>query len=341
MVKKRSTAKGNYERALWLDAQIRDGGYPSVRSLAEQFEITERTAHRDVVFLKDNLGAPIEYDYQKKGYFYTEPNYHLPTVFMSQGELLAICLAKNLLEQYRESPFQNALHTAFEKICRALPDSVSVDLDSLQSAITFEVSPARELDAAIYDTLLQAIHSRNRLWMRYYTASRNENTERKVDPYLLFNHQNDWYLIAFDHLRQEVRDFALSRIKANRMLDENFEIPDSFDLEAYQRNHFGGFRSKTPIPITLLFDDYQARWIREREWKGETGREEHEDGALTLHLTVYDLDAAMRWVMQYGSHVQVLQPQELLEKITNEATGMTRLYQEGITPNHHKEGETS
>lgn len=332
MANNRSATKGNYERALWLDAQIREGAYPSVRSLAEKFEITERTAHRDVAFLRDHLVAPLVFDHNKRGYYYSQKNFRLPTVMMSQGELLAICLAKNLLEQYKEAPFVGSLQTAFEKICRALPDSVSVDLDALRSAIAFDIGPARDIDPHIYDTVLEAIQSKRKLRMRYYTASRGVHTEREVDPCKLYNHQNDWYLIAFDHLRNDLRDFAVSRMQEVRMLDQPFELSSEVDLEAHMERHFGGIRSDTPIPVTVWFDDYQARWMRERQWTGETGREEHKDGSLTLHLTVYDLDSAKRWIMQYGSHARALQPQVLIDKIAQEVAAMSLQY-----PN--KEGE--
>lgn len=327
-----SATKGSYERVLWLDAQIREGAYPNVRSLAEKFEMTERNAHRDVAFLKVHLGAPINYHHQKKGYYYSQKNYQLPTVMMSQGELLAICLAKNLLEQYKEAPFINELQTAFEKICQALPSSVSVDLDALRSAITFDLGPARDVDPHTYDAILEAIQSKRKLKMRYYTASRGVHTEREVAPCKLYNHQNDWYLVAFDSLRNDLRDFAVSRIQEVRILNQSFELSSEIDLEAHMEHHFGGIRSDTAIPVSVWFDDYQARWMRERQWTGEAGREEHPDGSLTLHLTVYDLDSVKRWIMQYGSHARALQPQALIDKIAQEVAAMSLQY-----PN--KEGE--
>lgn len=76
----------NLHRLAWLDANIRGERYPDSRLLAEKFEISVRQAQRDIEYLKYTMGAPLEYSTSKKGYFYTDKTYLLPTTIISEEE---------------------------------------------------------------------------------------------------------------------------------------------------------------------------------------------------------------------------------------------------------------
>lgn len=54
-------------RIQWFDARVRTGRYPSARSLAERFEISHRQAQRDIEYIRDSLGAPLEYVASRRG----------------------------------------------------------------------------------------------------------------------------------------------------------------------------------------------------------------------------------------------------------------------------------
>ena len=58
------------ERYYWFDSQVRAKKYPNATSLAGFFEISPKTAQRSIDFMRDRLGAPLEYHSGKKGYAY-------------------------------------------------------------------------------------------------------------------------------------------------------------------------------------------------------------------------------------------------------------------------------
>lgn len=86
-----------FERYYWFDNQIKDGFFPNATKLAEQFECDKKTAQRAIDFIRDRLHAPLKYDPVKRGYLYTDNSFELPSLQVSQEELLAILLAKNIL----------------------------------------------------------------------------------------------------------------------------------------------------------------------------------------------------------------------------------------------------
>lgn len=84
---KMKTASGNSAntRIQWLHKKIANNYYPNAMRLAERFNISHRQAQRDVDYLKKNLGAPMEYSLEHKGYYYTE-QYSLPLVLSSDND---------------------------------------------------------------------------------------------------------------------------------------------------------------------------------------------------------------------------------------------------------------
>ena len=65
------------ERIVWLHKRIKDGYYPNAMRLSERFGISHRQAQRDCDYLRRKIGAPIEFDRSRQGYFYTE-DFSLP-----------------------------------------------------------------------------------------------------------------------------------------------------------------------------------------------------------------------------------------------------------------------
>jgi len=136
----------------------------------------------------------------------------------------------------------------------------------------------------------------------------------------------EWYLIAFDHLRNEVRDFSASRIRELTVTDERFEWPAGFDLGSYLDSGFAMIRGSRPFQIEIEFDEYQSRWMRERApFHATEQREELADGRLRIRMRVTALDGVKRFVLQYGSHTRVLAPEDLRDKIREELTRSLRL----------------
>src|SRR5947209_5372627 len=133
----REAPAGQWARVLWLDGEIRAGGYPSVEALREQFDVSRRTAFHSVAFLRDSLGAPLGYSKRRRGYYYTDPTYVLPAVWLQEGEFLALLLAQQVTHRYLGTPMEAPLRAAITKITRYLPEAVVVPAQELADAFQF------------------------------------------------------------------------------------------------------------------------------------------------------------------------------------------------------------
>src|SRR5690348_3323451 len=86
-------------RMMAIDQALRAGTWPNASTLSRQLEVAPRTIRRDLAYLRDQLGAPLEFDPLSNGFHYTEMTYRLPFFQLSEGELFALLLAERLLRQ--------------------------------------------------------------------------------------------------------------------------------------------------------------------------------------------------------------------------------------------------
>jgi predicted DNA-binding transcriptional regulator YafY len=320
-------------RLAYIDLLLREERFPTAEGIADHFGCSSRTIERDLARLRDDFDAPIYFNYERGGYAYHDPTFSLPAIRMTQSELLAIFLAERILAQYANTALHNRLASAFRKIAMYLPDEeITLDFQEIASAISFNPGPVRsEAKEEIFDQITKAIANRRRIEMDYFSQYRNEMTHnRQIDPYHILNYQGDWYVCGFCHLRQDLRDFALTRIHRLRVLEETFVIPASFDKEAYLKQQFGIEKGSAPQEVILKFSPAQARWMREKVWHQTEQKVLHEDGTLLLKMFVPVTSELKRWVMSYGRDVEVLGPAELREMVTQEVEELAARYRNPV-----------
>lgn len=304
---------------------IKQGTFPDVKFLARQEEVSERTIKRDINTLKYSLNAPIDYSKTHKGY-YLEKNWEFPFPELTAGELLALFIANNLLKSLKETPLHEVSINLSKKLEKLLPETISISNKEIEEMLSISFQPIKLKKDIVktFEVTFDAIKERKRLQIKYYTISRDEVSERKIDPYHLFNFEGIWYLVAYCHKREEVRDFALDRIIDLKVLNERFNITPGFNIKDYLRKSFRIYKGGEE-EITLHFDKYQARWIRERIWHESQILEERDDGSLILKIKG-NREEIKRWIVGYGSHVKVVKPESFRKEIEEEIKKLKEIY---------------
>jgi len=317
------------ERILEIDRRIRAGEYPNPNRLAAEMEVSRRVIFSDREFMVSRLGAPICFDRRYNGWYYSDPVWMLPAVMVTEGELLAFFLSIEAARRYLGTALESPLRSAIDKIGKTINGPVSIDLETLRRHYTFAAPALTSVDEQTLLGLHTGIVTRRKVWMRYYTASRDAHTERVVDPYHLYNSQGDWYLVAFDERRQEVRSFLAGRIEEWKLSGQTFVPDPNFSIGAWMKGAFRTERGGDPVEVVIRFDAHQARYIRERRWHESQKVEELAGGGLILRFQIGGLNEVLRWVMQYGSHAEVLEPAELREQYKLEVGRMQQIYEDG------------
>ncbi|MBI5846628.1 MAG: WYL domain-containing protein [Nitrospirae bacterium] len=317
--------KNIYERFIWFDDRVRRKKYPNTTSLAHEFEISVKTAQRDIEFMRDRLNCPLIYDESLKGYHYEDETFSLPLMYLSSAELSSLVVARKLLQDISGSYIADEITTAVDKITSIIKKhAVSPDsMDDVMSFHLIEYSPAPE---DIFRTVLEACLKKKRLSFNYSSPARKEDTTRCIDPYHLFNYMGAWHLIGYCHLRKNMRDFKLNRIRTPQMLDEGFSIPRDFSAKHYFQSSFGIYKGKDKKQVVLRFTPDTAKWISDQIWHREQQTKTLKDGSLELSFPVADFSEIAREILKYGSGVEVLKPEVLRQFIKAEIDKAAKIY---------------
>ena len=172
--------------------------------------------------------------------------------------------------------------------------------------------------------LQQAVQRRRALRITYYTATRDEVTERVVDPMRVLLVGGHAYLEAWCRRAEAVRMFRADRIDDCTELDEPANPPPQA-RPAEVRDSV--FTPSPDLPLVTLRVGRWARWITEY-YPCERVVEESPDRWL-VSLRASDLAWARRLVLGLGTDVTVLDPPELVEAVRREATEALRAYENG------------
>jgi len=316
------------ERVLRMSAMIKSKNYPSVQTFMEHFEVSRRTVLADIEFLKSRFHAPLVYSRAHQGYIYTDEHWQLPTLPIAQGQLLALFLSVELTERYLGTSFEEPLRDAIEQMIELLPHDVQVSMHELARHYSIRPGASAKTSPEILLVLQHAIQNRHPVDMLYFTASRGEENQRIIHPYHLLNIRGEWNVVAYDLLRQEVRQFALPRIRTWHLLaKEHFEQERNFSPETYFRESFQAEHGNQIVEVALLFDAYQARYMRERTLHASQTIEEQPDGSLLMHFKTSALAEVQRQIMSYGRHVKVLEPVSLATTIADELRATLQHYE--------------
>src|SRR6516164_8990682 len=161
-------------RMLRIHQAIQEGKYPTAASLAASLEVSSKSIHRDLEFMRDRLQLPLEWDPRRFGYFYTETVNAFPTVHITEGELFALVIAEKALQQYRGTSFEKPLLSAIRKMEQSLPDTISLNLADIEQTISFRTRAEQILNLDIFDSLAKATAHRRQIEMTYRKPGKRE-----------------------------------------------------------------------------------------------------------------------------------------------------------------------
>ena len=315
------------ERILVIDLAVRHREWPNAGTLARGFGMARRTIQRDIEFMRDRFHAPLEFDSVRNGYYYSDPTYRLSLFETTEGELVALLVSAQVMDQYRGTPFEQDLRKALAKISRSLPDTIKVPLDELSNYLSVLPRVQTTYDPDIFRVLVAAVCHARQVSIVYWTACRNETLTRTVDPYdLVLAPDDDWCLIGHCHLRNATRLFKVQRVRSAEETGECFRRPAGFKAKEYTAESFGTIRGDGDFQVVLRFTKEYAGRIAEKLWHASQVIEPQLDGTLILRLHVNDLREIKRWVMFWGAECEVLEPRELSAMVVSDLKAVGQIY---------------
>ena len=312
-------------RLIFIDRKIREGmasgRLANCNSMAAEYEVSRKSILRDIDYLRNQRDAPIVYDESRRGYYYSEEQYRLPAMDLTESDLFALCIAEKALARHANSPVYGRLRKVFDKIESALPASVSVQPDWVDHSLSVVEEDETRIDSEIWDAVSDRVRQHRALDIRYQRPGAESDTDRRVDPFHLVRYHGEWYMIGHCYFRQAIRTFALSRIRSAALRKEVFTVPEDFDGAAVRTGRFSVFGGESRYLVRIRFDCDHAPYVLERQWHPEQELSSNNDGSVDLTFPASHLPEVKRWVLSWGNGARVLAPEELLTAVREELAG--------------------
>ena len=291
---------------LLLPYAIRNPGV-TVDELARRFGVAKRDLIDDLnlVFL---CGLPgygpgdlIDVSVDDDRVYVEMADYFAAPLRLTPVEALALYAGGQALASLPGMEQADALRRALGKLGRALGSGAQGDAPDAV-AVRIDTGPSEHLDA-----LGRAVRDRRRVVIEYFSASRGELTERKVDPWGLVAALGRWYLVGWDHRAGDERMFRVDRTKRVTVTDEPADLPGDFDPERYRRAWRGDGGELT---LTLEISPQTASWFEDYYPVASSRR--LDDGWVAVELVASGVRWAATLVVRLGPHARAVRPEPVL-----------------------------
>jgi predicted DNA-binding transcriptional regulator YafY len=314
----KNPSKSTLARIYFIDRKIAAGAYPNVRTLAKEYEAGTATICRDIEFMRYRLDAPIEFSRKHNGYYYTEKTYRLPARFASSQDMLALGMAKTLLNLYRNTPIYESARQLLDNITAPLAGEAA-GKDGGKTELWYEKRIAAPVFASYpvavetWNTILTGLREDRVLSFEYQSTWQGAFEKRRVRPYQLLFETGGWYLYAWAEERGGTRMFALARIRNITLTTDKFRLPVHYDYSAHTGgSYFGIYAEEKKEHFRIAVFGYYALWTKERLWADDQEIEETPDGII-LSFTGSQYYKVLEWVLAKGAWAVPLKPARLVK----------------------------
>ena len=317
-------------RVYKIEMLIRNRGHVSFQALLDEMEVSPATLKRDLEYLKDQLGAPIEYDRFLNGYRfgqeYRGTKHELPGLWFDERELYSLLMANQLLSELdSDGVISRHMKPLLGRIHQML-GTTETEAKALLKRVKIIGSAKRPVSSRFFELIGEALLKRRRLRIRYLTRGRGEVSERDLSPQRLVHYKNTWYLDAWCHTRDRLLRFALDAIEnADALQTRAKEVPFK-QIEADMDGGYGIYAGAKRHWATLVFEAQAAMWVSREEWHPDQVGKWLEDGRYELRVPYANDTEIIMDILRHGDHVRVLHPQALRNAVVARLSGAVLQY---------------
>lgn len=324
-----------YSRYRLIDNRLRRKPSPSLEDLVQYVSeradkpVSKRSIQRDLEEMRYNQNlqflAPIVYDRDSRTYRYSDPAFSISRLPVSSEELHGLEFAVGILEQFRHLPAIREFDSAIRKIAatvklnkveRGESDYIDLEKNYLVRGLEW-VEP-----------ILKAITQKRVLRFEYQRFDKTESKSHLVEPYLIKEYKNFWYLVGNDVTKAtpKVLTFALDRILEIDLTEASFER-ENLDKKSFYHHILGVTISDgKPCKVVLCFSPLQGKYVKALpiHHTQKVIRDNEKELRIELNLVI-NPELKMQ-ILAYGASVRVVSPPSLVQDIQFEHERAAGLY---------------
>jgi predicted DNA-binding transcriptional regulator YafY len=303
---------------------LQSRGRVTAAEVAEELEISERTARRDLEALA-MAGIPVYSQAGRGGGWSLVGGARTDLSGLTAAEARTLFLVAG-----PSAAATPQVKAALRKLVRALPEPFRADAEAAASAIVLDPSSWDRGDVptpAFLEELQRAVVEGIQVRLSYVDRERRE-TERVVHPLGLVAKASVWYLVA--GTEAGLRTFRVSRVRGVARTDDPVDRPDGFDLAAtWEQIRESLEIGRTPLLVTLLVEERAVTWVRGTFGRRATIGEPRNDARTEATLRSWSADAAASELAAFAEHVEVVDPPEVREALRRIGASLVATYAGG------------
>jgi predicted DNA-binding transcriptional regulator YafY len=315
-------------RLINLVLLLQSRGMLTAAELAAELEVSERTVYRDVLALSA-AGVPVYAEQGRAGGYRLVGGYRTRLTGLSRPEAEALFLA-GLPGPARDMGLAEPVRTVRRKVLAALPPGLRDASERAGQRFHLD-APGWFADAdppPLLAELARAVWQDQTLTVRY---QRRDEVTRTVQPYGLVLKNGVWYLAG--KVGDDLRVYRADRVTAAAPTGDTFERDPAFDLPSFWAARAADFvRQMLRETITIRLSPHGQRQLRYAveppalQQATAAAGEPDVDGWVRTRLPVESLEVAYSYMLRLGPEVEVLDPPELRDRLTEAAERMRELY---------------
>lgn len=320
------------ERFYKIDHLLQAGapGVVPIDVFLRELGVSLATFKRDLEYMRERLNAPIVWDRDANGYRFegaqaAGPRYELPGLWFSPTEAQALLTLEHLIEGLEPSLLGAHLKPLKARLT-ALLSAGDHSAEEVRRRIRVIPFGARKHEPKHFALVASAVLGRKRLRIQYFNRTRNETTEREVSPQRLVYYRANWYLDTFDHLRNDIRSFALDAVRGAELLDTKAkDIPEA-RLDEVLASGYGIFSGDKVQWAVLKFTPARARYVSQEEWHPKQRAKFLADGSYQLEVPYSSEKELAMDILKHGAEVEVIGPKSLRDDIAERIRNAAKRY---------------
>ncbi len=246
-------------------------------------------------------------------------------------ELTALYFYTSLASYVHDTTPLGNLHTACQKIATFLQHDLQHGSQLSGAFLTFakhyKVYGTPQTQDVLHSLIPALLESRV-CEVTYKTPTADTARSYRIHPYTLCLYHGGLYLFAYRPAQETLMVLSVERIGAinpdNTLFTKDPAILQR--IEARRQRAFGIIDDDEELSVTLKFSAAQAPYVRERVWHPSQSLEEQEDGSLLLRFQASGEFEIMRWILGWGSEVEVVEPPALRQALAQRLKAAAQQY---------------
>lgn len=285
--------------------------------------ISDSTIEKDLQYMKLEYDAPIKYSRAYGGYYYSEEGY---SIDLNSEQIEAIKMAANVLSQFRNTEVFASFHSAIDKILDRVNISTDLQDNAIRDYVQFEEAPV-VLGTEFLGVILEAIKNKKTIILDYKKFQNETVKKRTINPYVLKEYRNRWYVIGFDKTDGFVKTYGLDRIEKVDYTQDSFMVDAQFDIDRFFEYNLGIASSEEePEEVIISMTPLEGKYAKSQPLHQSQEVIVDNDQECRIKLTVYITKELVMAILALGSEVKVISPQKLIDQLTQDLNKSIDLY---------------